>query len=214
MKEEQPVKLSAPISTVLFGYLRGAFPYGNSNSDEGIEWYDLEERAILPFENLHISRRLARQIRKGEFQVTMDQDHSATVDACSERSSTWINKELKLIYARLFEIGRCHSIEVWQDGHLAGGLIGTHFGTAFFGESMFSRVPNTSKIALVYLVEHLRNTGFDLLDVQILSDHLARLGAIEVPRKEFLRRLSVSLLGHADLGSVPFPTRIAAVHNE
>jgi leucyl/phenylalanyl-tRNA--protein transferase len=144
-----------------------------------------------------VPKRLARTIRQGGFEVKIDNDFEAVIEGCaaprSGRRSTWINGRIRSLYRDLFALGHCHTVEVWQDGELTGGLYGVHLGRAFFGESMFSRARDASKIALVYLVARLRYGGFMLLDTQFVTGHLARFGAIEVSRQQFQRLLEASL---------------------
>ena len=212
MTSDDGNSISLATGDLVCGYSLGLFPCGELDSDTRVDWYDPPERALIPLDGLHIPRRLARFIRRGGFEVTLDEDFESVVDACSRRPVTWINKAMKLYYAQLHGAGFAHSIEVWKGGRLAGGLIGVNVGAAFFGDSMFSRASNMSKVALVYLVEHLRLTGFELLDVQLQSDHLDRLGAVVVDRIEFHHRLVNALNLPADLHSRPLPHRIAGVH--
>jgi leucyl/phenylalanyl-tRNA--protein transferase len=156
---------------------------------------------------MHIPRRLARTIRGGGFEVKIDNDFAAVIEGCAAssagRRSTWINGRIRNLYADLFALGHCHTVEVWMDGKLAGGLYGVHLGRAFFGESMFSRVRDASKIALVYLVARLRYGGFELLDTQFVTPHLAGFGAIEVGRSEFQRLLEAALYQRCQNGRGP-----------
>jgi leucyl/phenylalanyl-tRNA--protein transferase len=154
---------------------------------------------------MHVPKRLARTIRNGGFEVKVDKNFEAVIEGCaaprSGRRSTWINGRIRGLYRDLFALGHCHTVEVWQDGELTGGLYGVHLGRAFFGESMFSRARDASKIALVYLVARLRYGGFTLLDTQFVTGHLAKFGAIEVSREEFQRFLEAALGGGLAQGS-------------
>ena len=143
-------------------------------------------------------RRLARSFRAGEFEIAVDRDFAAVLDACADRPETWINPTIRRLYLELHRFGRAHSVEIRQDGRLAGGLYGVALGAAFFGESMFSRVRDTSKFALIALVARLNAGGFRLLDTQFVTDHLARLGAVEISRADYHRRLEVAVARPAD----------------
>jgi leucyl/phenylalanyl-tRNA---protein transferase len=190
---------------LLKAYACGIFPMAESAEDNALYWIEPERRGILPLDRVHVPRRLARTIRKGGFEVRVDQNFEAVVDGCaaprSGRRSTWINGRIRSLYRELFALRHCHTVEVWQDGHLTGGLYGVHLGRAFFGESMFSRARDASKIALVYLIARLKYGGFILLDTQFVTGHLARFGAIEVSREEFQRFLEAALAGGFAQGS-------------
>ena len=184
---------------LLKAYACGIFPMAESAEDNALYWIEPERRGILPLDHVHVPKRLARTIRRGGFEVKIDNDFEAVIEGCaaprSGRRSTWINGRIRALYRELFALGHCHTVEVWQDGVLAGGLYGVHLGRAFFGESMFSRARDASKIALVYLVARLKYGGFTLLDTQFVTGHLARFGAIEVSRQEFQRCLEAALAG-------------------
>ena len=182
---------------LLKAYACGIFPMAESAEDNALYWIEPERRGILPLDRVHVPRRLARTIRRGGFEVRIDNDFHAVIDGCAApragRRSTWINGRIRNLYAELFAMRHCHTVEVWEDGELIGGLYGVHLGRAFFGESMFSKARDASKIALVYLVARLKFGGFELLDTQFLTGHLARFGAIEVGRAEFQRLLEAAL---------------------
>jgi leucyl/phenylalanyl-tRNA--protein transferase len=190
---------------LLKAYACGIFPMAESAEDNALYWIEPERRGILPLDRVHIPRRLARTIRSGGFEVKVDKNFEAVIDGCaaprSGRRSTWINGRIRGLYRELFALGHCHTVEVWQDSALAGGLYGVHLGRAFFGESMFSRARDASKIALVYLIARLKYGGFTLLDTQFVTGHLARFGAIEVSREEFQRFLEAALGGGLIHGS-------------
>lgn len=172
-------------------YHAGAFPMAD---DYGrIEFYRSDPRSVLEFENLHVSKSLRRVIRKGIYEVRVDEDFEAVVRACADRPETWINAEIIKAYTRLHDAGKAHSVEAYCGGVLAGGLYGVSLGGAFMGESMFSRMSDASKVCFVYLVKRLRERGYTLLDCQIQNDHLASLGATEIPEPEYLRRLDRAL---------------------
>ena len=189
---------------LLKAYACGIFPMAESAEDNALYWIEPERRGILPLDRVHVPQRLARTIRNGGFEVKIDNDFDAVIEGCAApragRRSTWINARIRNLYRELFAMGHCHTIEVWQDGKLVGGLYGVHLGRAFFGESMFSRVRDASKIALVYLVARLKYGGFELLDTQFVTEHLARFGVIEVSRAEFQRKLGGALAGGVGLG--------------
>ena len=184
---------------LLKAYACGIFPMAESAEDNALYWIEPERRGILPLDRVHVPRRLARTIRNGGFEVKVDRNFEAVIEGCaaprSGRRSTWINGRIRSLYRELFALGHCHTIEVWQEGELVGGLYGVHLGRAFFGESMFSRARDASKIALVYLIARLKYGGFTLLDTQFVTGHLARFGAIEVSREEFQRLLEAALGG-------------------
>ena len=186
---------------LLKAYACGIFPMAESAEDNALYWIEPERRGILPLDRMHVPRRLARTIRNGGFEVKVDRNFEAVIEGCaaprSGRRSTWINGRIRSLYRDLFALGHCHTVEVWQDGVLTGGLYGVHLGRAFFGESMFSRARDASKIALVYLVARLRYGGFTLLDTQFVTGHLSRFGAIEVSRDEFQRFLEAALAAAA-----------------
>jgi leucyl/phenylalanyl-tRNA--protein transferase len=166
------------------GYRLGVFPM--ALGDDSIEWFSPNPRAILPLENLHVPHALRRLIRKKVFEITINSAFSEVIEGCAKRKDTWINHEISESYTRLHELGHAHSVEAWKDGKLAGGLYGVAVGGAFFGESMFHRVTDASKIALVALVGHLRARKFSLLDTQWLTPHLQQFGGIEISRNHYL----------------------------
>jgi leucyl/phenylalanyl-tRNA--protein transferase len=172
-------------------YRAGAFPMADRYGR--IEFYRSDPRSVLEFEDLHVSRSLGRVIRKGTYEVRLDEDFEGVVRACADREETWINAEIVRAYVRLHQAGKAHSVEAYHGGELAGGLYGVALGGAFMGESMFARMPDASKVCFVHLVGRLRGRGYELLDCQIQNDHLARLGAKEIPESEYLRRLERAL---------------------
>ncbi len=190
---------------LLKAYACGIFPMAESAEDNALYWIEPERRGILPLDRVHVPKRLARTIRKGGFEVRIDRNFEEVIEGCaaprSGRRSTWINARIRNLYRELFVLRHCHTVEVWQDGQLTGGLYGVHLGRAFFGESMFSRARDASKIALVYLIARLKYGGFTLLDTQFVTGHLARFGAIEVSREEFQRFLEAALAGGFAQGS-------------
>jgi leucyl/phenylalanyl-tRNA--protein transferase len=178
---------------LLQAYRCGVFPWFD---EEGpIMWWSPDPRAIFELENFSISRRLRRTYRSGRFQVTINQDFSAVIRGCAERpgEGTWITPEMIAAYETLHRLGHAHSVEAWYGEEMAGGVYGVALGGFFAGESMFTRIRDGSKVALVHLVEHLRERKFQLFDIQFLTAHTARLGAIEISREEYLRRLQGAL---------------------
>jgi leucyl/phenylalanyl-tRNA--protein transferase len=183
---------------LLQAYAIGVFPMAESRNDPRLFFVDPDKRGVIPLDDtFHISRSLRKTVRKRVFEVRCDSDFTAVLDGCgeptSDRPDTWINPEIRRLYLALYERGHCHSIETWRDGKLVGGLYGVALGGAFFGESMFSRVTDASKVALVHLVARLRAGGFTLLDSQFLTDHLTRFGAYEIPRDLYHERLAEAL---------------------
>jgi leucyl/phenylalanyl-tRNA--protein transferase len=172
---------------LLQGYRLGVFPM--AMEDDSIQWFSPDPRAILPLEDFHVPHALRRLMRKRVFETTMDSAFSKVIEECAKREDTWINLEIIESYARLHELGCAHSVEAWKEGTLAGGLYGVAVGGVFFGESMFHRVTDASKIALVALVEHLRAQKFALLDTQWLTPHLQQFGGTEISRDHYLRLL-------------------------
>ncbi len=168
-----------------------------ADEDGTIYWYDPDPRAIIPLNTFHVPRSLARTIRRGDFEVRVDTAFHTVIEACAEpapgRQITWISPEIIKAYGELHVLGFAHSVETWIDGQLAGGLYGVALGGLFAGESMFSWVKDSSKIALVHLVEHLRRGGFCLLDTQFMTKHLRHFGTIEIPRDEYQVRLAHAL---------------------
>ena len=167
---------------LLHGYSIGIFPMAENRDDPEIFWVDPKLRGIMPLDGFHISRSLAKRMRTTEFAITMDQDFEGVVQGCADRVETWINPEIFSLYKELHTAGRAHSLEVWEGHSLVGGVYGVRLGAAFFGESMFSRRTDASKIALACLVDTLKRGGFKLFDTQFITDHLASLGGVEITR--------------------------------
>src|ERR1700687_3724274 len=178
-------------------YAAGIFPMAESADDRELFWVDPNRRGILPLEAFHVPRRLKRVLRRGSFVVRADTAFAAVIQGCGQasetRPATWINDEIVRLYSALFERGAAHSVECWHEGELVGGLYGVSLGAAFFGESMFSRVTDASKVALVDLVLRLRRGGYRLLDTQFLTPHLAQFGGIEISRARYHRLLAEAL---------------------
>lgn len=183
-----------PPELLLRAYAAGWFPMGvEPERGGGIEWFSPDPRGILPLEGFHVPARLRRVLRQGRFTVTVDRAFEAVIRACAERDETWITRDIIDTYLHLHQVGFAHSVEAWSGEVLAGGLYGVAFRGAFFGESMFHRVSDASKVALHALVERLRARGYALLDVQWVTPHLAGFGAIEIPRRRYLRLLDRAL---------------------
>jgi len=182
---------------LLRAYAEGLFPMAERRGDPTLYWVSPEKRGIIPLDDFHVPRRLARTVRSGAFTVTSDRAFRTVMEACAApgpgREESWINSEILRLYTALYIGGHAHSVECWQGNRLVGGLYGVRLGAAFFGESMFSRVRDASKVALVALVEGLNRGGFVLLDTQFITAHLARFGALEIPRQQYLRRLHDAL---------------------
>lgn len=188
---------------LLRAYASGIFPMAESREETELFWVDPRRRGILPLERFHVSRSLARRMRRADYTVTLDRDFVGVVEACADRAETWINAEIRDLYVALHIMGRAHSLEVWQDGELFGGVYGVALGGAFFGESMFSRRTDGSKLALAHLVDHLRRCGFVLFDTQFITQHLASLGATEISRAAYHASLAEALEVRADIHAVP-----------
>jgi leucyl/phenylalanyl-tRNA---protein transferase len=183
----------------------GIFPMAESRDDPDVHWVDPRLRGVMPLDGFHISRKLAQMIRRGGYQARVDTAFAEVVTACAARDETWINDTIFGLYLDLHRSGHAHSQEIWRDGRLVGGVYGVVLGRAFFGESMFSRETGGSKLALAHLVARLRAGGFVLFDTQFLTPHLASLGAVEIPRADYHRRLAQALTGQADWSPSPLP---------
>lgn len=189
------------------GYAMGVFPMSEHRDDPEIFWVDPKRRGVFPISDFHISRSLARRMRKGGFRVSLNEAFDQVLDGCADREDTWINEKIYSLYMDLHETAQAHSLEVWNEkDKLIGGVYGVTLGAAFFGESMFSRATDASKIALAFLTTHLHNTGFTLFDTQFITPHLASLGAIEIPRAQYLDQLSEAITKAADIQSAPLPS--------
>lgn len=191
-------------------YGMGVFPMSENRDDPDIFWVDPIRRGIFPLHDFHISRSLARRIRRGRYDVSLNVDFTGVLDGCADREETWINDQIRALYIDLHARGDAHSLEIWQGPTLVGGVYGVTLGGAFFGESMFSRATDASKVALAFLIEHLRRCGFTLFDTQFLTEHLASLGAIEVPRAEYHKMLTWAVRQDADITahSLPLPSEV------
>ncbi len=186
-------------------YAAGIFPMADSRDAAELFWVEPRNRAIIPLSGFHLSRSLRRTLRSGQFDVTHDRDFAAVIGACADREETWINAEIESAMLALHASGHAHSVEAWVDSELVGGLYGVRLGRAFFGESMFSTVTDASKVALAWLVARLKVGGFTLLDCQFMTDHLVSLGAVSVPRTDYVALLA-GALGGGSAGGGTGPT--------
>ena len=187
--------MSGPLDPrlMLHGYASGVFPMADTRDSDELFWVEPRTRAILPLTGFHLSRSLGRRLRSGRYRVTADQAFHPVLLGCADRSETWINRPIEQAMLALFTMGFAHSIEVWEEERLVGGVYGVALGRAFFGESMFSRKVDASKVALAFLVARLRVGHFSLLDCQFMTSHLASLGAVDVPRTTYVRLLGEAL---------------------
>src|SRR5512139_3501454 len=192
---------------LLKAYACGIFPMAESADDPALYWIEPDMRGVIPLEGFHVPARLKRTVRATPFTVWVDRDFDAVIEGCAEskadRARTWINRRIRKIYRNLFERGHCHTVEVYDGEALVGGLYGVSLGRAFFGESMFHRVRDTSKIALVHLVARLRAGGFELLDTQYVTEHLRSFGAVEISRRRYTALLDKAVKGDADFLKLP-----------
>ncbi|MGO6842496.1 leucyl/phenylalanyl-tRNA--protein transferase [Rhizobium ruizarguesonis] len=182
---------------LLRAYSIGLFPMAESADDPEIFWVEPELRGVLPFDHFHVSKSLAKTVRKKPFEIRFDHAFDQVIAACAEetsgRPSTWINRTIRSLYSTLFDMGHAHTVEAWEGDQLVGGLYGVSLGSAFFGESMFSRRTDASKICLVHLVDRLRERGFTLLDTQFTTEHLKTFGAIDVPKADYAVMLTAAM---------------------
>lgn len=196
MKESPDRETLAP-EFLTMAYCSGYFPMADSKTG-AIGWYSPDPRAIIPLEGFVTPRSLRQRVRQRRFRIRVDIAFEQVVEACAEREDTWISREIIEAYTGLHRLGIAHSVEAWQNDMLMGGLYGVAIGGAFFGESMFTRVTDASKVALVWLVNHLRKRGFRLLDTQIMNDHVRRFGAIEIPREKYLAMLAEAIVAETN----------------
>lgn len=217
-RESSAASVPIDLNLLLQAYAHGIFPMADSRDDNESFWVEPQQRAILPLDGLHLSSSLTKVIRQDRFRVTTDSAFAEVIQKCAEatteRKETWINTDIEKAFLELANRGMAHSVECWRDGELVGGLYGLAMGRAFFGESMFSRATDASKVALVWLVARLRVGGFTLLDCQFMTDHLRSLGAIEISQQRYLELLDVAL-GRAKVPQVscvasPSPKSVAS----
>ncbi|MGV8830896.1 MAG: leucyl/phenylalanyl-tRNA--protein transferase [Devosia sp.] len=205
-RRQDPFELDITPELIIRAYRAGIFPMSEDAEDEDLFWVSPELRGIIPLDGFRLSTSLRKAIRKSGFVVKVDSDFEAVIEACAtvgaDRDTTWINRTIREVYGELFQRGVAHTVEVWDGSDLVGGLYGLAIGGAFFGESMFHRRTNASKMAMAHLVERLNAGGFVLLDTQFLTDHLASLGGIEIPREDYEERLAAALTVEGDWGSI------------
>jgi leucyl/phenylalanyl-tRNA--protein transferase len=203
-KEHAVVEITPEV--LLKAYACGIFPMAESADDPALYWIEPEARGIIPLAGFHVPARLARTIRADAFTVVANRDFDAVLEGCAEakpgRTHTWINARIRRLYRGLFDIGHCHTVEVYDGDALVGGLYGVSLGSTFFGESMFHRARDASKVALVHLVARLKAGRFRLLDTQFVTDHLKIFGATEVSRRQYHKLLADALVGEADFGAL------------
>jgi leucyl/phenylalanyl-tRNA--protein transferase len=189
-------------SLLLRAYACGIFPMAESGDDPTLYWVEPKMRGVLPLDRFHLPRRLARTVRSDIFEVRIDTDFDAVIAACAAtragRRNTWINAPIRMLYRELFRLGHVHTVEAWRGDRLVGGLYGVKLGAAFFGESMFSDERDASKVALVHLVARLKRGGFQLLDTQFLTSHLAQFGTVEIPRDDYVKLLDEAMKNEAE----------------
>ena len=200
-RRRPPLEINSDI--LLRAYSIGMFPMAEDRDANELFWVDPEERGVFPLDALKVSKSLAKTVRSDVYEVRADGAFEAVMRACAEREKTWINDEIVRLYGELFARGHAHSIEVYHEGELAGGLYGVSLGAAFFGESMFHRARDASKVALVHLAARLRLGGFRLLDAQFLTPHLASLGAIEIPRAQYRAQLKEAMGAQGNFAAFP-----------
>lgn len=200
MRDDTPPSLT-PI-LLLQGYRAGVFPMSESRDDPTVFWVDPRRRGILPLDGFHISRSLRRTMRQSNLNVTADLDFEGVVLGCADREETWINDTIFKLYLQLHQMGLAHSVEVWEDGDLVGGVYGVCLGGAFFGESMFSTRTDASKVALLFAIDRLKTRGYRLFDTQFITPHLSSLGAIEVSREDYHRQLEAALDKNCSFGRI------------
>jgi leucyl/phenylalanyl-tRNA---protein transferase len=198
---------------LLKAYACGIFPMAESADDPALYWIEPERRGIIPLDRFHVPSRLARTVRSDRFIVAVDRDFDGVLDGCSQpvpgRTKTWINERIRNLYRKLYQRGDCHTVEVYEDDELVGGLYGVSLGRAFFGESMFHHARDASKVALVHLVARLKAGHYRLLDTQFVTEHLRTFGAVEVSRPAYHRLLDAALVGDGDFGALAIDTPVA-----
>jgi leucyl/phenylalanyl-tRNA--protein transferase len=202
MASRDDIHIRITPEVLLKAYACGIFPMAESAEDPGLYWIEPERRGVIPLDRFHVPRRLARTVRRDIFTIRIDSDFPGVIDGCANaapgRPKTWINSRIRELYTDLFRAGHCHTVEAWLNGRLVGGLYGVRLGAAFFGESMFTRERDASKVALVHLVARLTVGGFRLLDTQFTTEHLKRFGAIELGRAAYQRLLDRAVAETAD----------------
>jgi leucyl/phenylalanyl-tRNA---protein transferase len=207
MASRDSAQLEITPEVLLKAYACGIFPMAENADDPALYWIEPELRGIIPLDTFHVPARLARTVRADPFAVVCNRDFEGVIDGCAEpapgRSRTWINGRIRSLYRKLFEIGHCQTVEAYDGARLVGGLYGVSLGRTFFGESMFHRARDASKVALVHLVARLKAGGFRLLDTQFVTPHLKTFGATEVHRRQYHKMLAEALVGEADFAACP-----------
>lgn len=192
---------------LLKAYACGIFPMAETADDPGLYWIEPQRRGVIPIDGFHVPRRLARTVRYDRFEIRIDFDFEAVLSACAApapgREKTWINGRIRRLYTELYRRGHCHTVEAWRDRKLVGGLYGVRLGRAFFGESMFHRESDTSKVALTHLVARLKRGNFVLLDAQFITEHLWQFGAVEIERARYQRVLADAVQGNSQFDTAP-----------
>ena len=210
MTSRDDIMIEITPQVLLKAYSCGIFPMAESADDPALYWIEPQQRGVLPLDDVHVPKRLARTVRTTTLEVRIDTDYDGVIDGCAGsrpgRRTTWINTRIRQLYRDLYDLGHCHTVEVWDGQRLVGGLYGVALGGAFFGESMFSYERDASKIALVHLCARLIHGGFTLLDTQFVTDHLRQFGTIEVGRDEFQSRLENALRHRGDYRRLPEDT--------
>lgn len=205
-RKSDPFAVDLTPDLIIRAYRAGIFPMAEDASDPDIFWVSPKQRGILPLDSFHVSTSLRKTLKSHSYQVKADTDFAAVIEGCatagSDRETTWINPTIRDLYGQLFDRGLCHTVEVWDGAQLVGGLYGLSLGAVFFGESMFHRATDASKIALVHLVERLRAGGYVLCDTQFVTEHLRTFGGIEIPREEYDLRLADGLAREADFFAI------------
>jgi leucyl/phenylalanyl-tRNA--protein transferase len=202
MTSPDNIVLEITPEVLLKAYACGIFPMAESADDPGLYWIEPERRGVMPLDGFHVPRRLGKVVRQDRFEIRIDTDFESVIDGCAApapgRQRTWINGRIRQLYTNLYAMGQAHSVEAFLGGVLVGGLYGVHLNGAFFGESMFSRVRDASKVALVHLAGRLRLGGFHLLDAQFITDHLSQFGAVEISRRQYQGLLDEALRVRGD----------------
>lgn len=201
MKDGDANALELTPELVLRAYAAGVFPMADRRDSPDVYWVDPRRRGILPLDRFRLSRSLRRRLLREDYSVRVNTSFEAVLDACADRRETWINAAIREVFIEVHLLGHAHSVEIWQEDALVGGLYGLHLGAAFFGESMFSRISDGSKIALAHLIARLRAGGFMLLDTQFTTPHLESLGAISITRLQYQEKLSRALMRRGDFYS-------------
>ena len=207
MTRHSDIEVEITPEVLLKAYACGIFPMAETADDPGLYWIEPQKRGVIPLDSFHLPRRLARTVRSGKFEIRIDHDFEAVIAACAApapgRNKTWINRRIRRLYSELYRGGHCHTVEAWREGELVGGLYGVRIGRAFFGESMFHRERDASKVALAHLVARLRLGNFALLDAQFITEHLWQFGAVEIERARYQRILSDAVQGEAKFARTP-----------